>query len=269
MVIQIGGKEIVIERLFRGSVINYKNLYLQTRSQVLLRFAAESVVKTLSLESLQQVRNNNKALNRAIQKFQIKISRLPVAPLDYILVLPRKVYGTLIDRTREKMLFGKQELLMESLQEKKDYYKKYQGLEMDDVQIAKTLRELQQDMLSDQEVIHYMTKLNHLELRVKNVAIMKLLKLQAQAKQSNMKETLAQLITLTTEKSNSRMKLLRMNTVALQADGLVARLGDKISETQRRIVLQTNTIKKIQANIELLLPVRDTASGAGYEVPED
>jgi len=84
-----------------------------------------------------------------------------------------------------------------------------------------------------------------------------------------MKETLAQLITLTTEKSNSRMKLLRMNTVALQADGLVARLGDKISETQRRIVLQTNTIKKIQANIELLLPVRDTASGAGYEVPED
>ena len=84
-----------------------------------------------------------------------------------------------------------------------------------------------------------------------------------------MKETLAQLITLTTEKSNSRMKLLRMSTSALQADGLVARLGDKISETQRRIVLQTNTIKKIQANIELLMPIRDTASGASYEVLED
>jgi len=49
VVTQIGGKEIVVERLFRGSVINYKNLFLQTKSQVMLRFASESVVKTLSL----------------------------------------------------------------------------------------------------------------------------------------------------------------------------------------------------------------------------
>lgn len=48
---------------------------------------------------------------------------------------------------------------------------------MDDIQIAKTLKQLQQDILTDQEVIHFLTKLNHLELRVKNVAIMKLIKI--------------------------------------------------------------------------------------------
>ncbi len=49
---------------------------------------------------------------------------------------------------------------------------------MDDIQIAQTVKQLQQDMLTDQEVIHFLTKLNHLELRVKNVALMKLLKHQ-------------------------------------------------------------------------------------------
>ena len=29
-------------------------------------------------------------------------------------------------------------------------------------------------MLTDQEVVHFLTTLNHLELRVKNVAVMKL-----------------------------------------------------------------------------------------------
>jgi len=45
----------------------------------------------------------------------MKIARLPVAPLDYILALPKKVYSMLIDRTREKMLFGKQDDLMKAL----------------------------------------------------------------------------------------------------------------------------------------------------------
>jgi len=48
---------------------------------------------------------------------------------------------------------------------------------MDDIEIAGVLRKLQHAFLTDEEVIHYLTTLNHLELRVKNVAIMKLFKI--------------------------------------------------------------------------------------------
>ena len=137
VIITIGGKETVIERLFRGSVINYKNAFTpNSTSLVTLRFAMESVIKELKLSDLKNIQNKNPELNKAIQRFQMKIARLPIAPLDYILALPKKVYSMLIDRTREKMLFGKQDDLMKALQEQKDYYKKYRGLEMDDIQIA-------------------------------------------------------------------------------------------------------------------------------------
>ena len=55
----------------------------------------------------------------------MKVARAPASCLDYILMLPKKVYRVIIDRTREKMLFSKQDILMIKLQEKKDYYKKY------------------------------------------------------------------------------------------------------------------------------------------------
>jgi len=116
----ISGREIVLERLFRGSVINYKNVFMSTSSnptlsQVTLRFASESVIKTLSLASLNEIRGRDKDLNKAVQRFNLKVAKLPVAPLDYILVLPKKVYSRLLEKTREKMLFGKQDQLMESL----------------------------------------------------------------------------------------------------------------------------------------------------------
>ena len=56
-------------------------------------------------------------------------------PLDYILALPKKVYRELIKRTREKLLFDKQDMLMEKLEEKKKYHKKHTGLPIDDPKI--------------------------------------------------------------------------------------------------------------------------------------
>ena len=78
----------------------------------------------------------DKKIDRVIQKFEMKLTRIPINPLDYILVLPKKVYMILIERTREKMLFSKQEILMEMLQSEKDQHKKFKGLEMDDLDIA-------------------------------------------------------------------------------------------------------------------------------------
>jgi len=63
---------------------------------------------------------------------------------------------------------------MDKLQEKKDYYRKYKGLEMDDLQIAAELKELQKAIVSDEDVVNHLTIINHLALRVKNVAVQKL-----------------------------------------------------------------------------------------------
>ena len=79
----------------------------------------------------------------------MKIARLPQSPLDYILAMPKKVYQMLIDRTREKMLFGNQEELMKALEKKKAKNRKYKGLEMDDIQIAQKLKKLQRNMVTD------------------------------------------------------------------------------------------------------------------------
>lgn len=174
--LKIGGNDIVLERLFRGSVINYKNVFSNEKSQVSMRFATEGVVTALSMRGLNKIRQNNKKLNKRISKFELKVSKIPSAPLDYILVLPKKVNMKLIERTREKMLFGRQEALMETLTNRKRVYKKTKGLEMDDIEIARTLTELKREMLHDIEVIHHLTKMNHLEIRVKNVAVLKMIK---------------------------------------------------------------------------------------------
>ena len=98
-----------------------------------MRFAQESVIKRLSRKNLDKLRKRDKDLNRAIQKFELKISRICESPLDYILMLPKKVHDELIKRMREKMLFGRQDKLMSELADAKREYKKYHGLEMDDM----------------------------------------------------------------------------------------------------------------------------------------
>mmetsp|Transcript_19260 Transcript_19260/g.26076 ORF Transcript_19260/g.26076 Transcript_19260/m.26076 type:complete len:138 (+) Transcript_19260:888-1301(+) len=135
---------------------------------------------------------------------------------------------------------------------------------MDDIQVAKTLKALQQEMLTDQEVIHFLTKLNHLELRVKNVAVMKLFKIQQNAKKSSTKDEIANLIKRTMKKAGN-MNLQRTLTQNLRSDGLVERLREKIQETHRKVNNQCNAMRKIHANVELLMPIRR----AGTHLHED
>ena len=142
-----------------------------------LRFAAESVIKTLSFDKLDKIQKGDRELKRSIHKFKLKMAHIPDSPLDYILSLPKKVYTTLLERTREKMLYENQDDLMAALQEKKANHKKYQGYEMDDIMVAKEMKKLQLEKLKDEDVIRFLTKLNHLELRVKNVAVVKLFEL--------------------------------------------------------------------------------------------
>ena len=111
--LKMGSKEVVLERLFKGSVINYKTVFTETTCQVNMRFATEGVVKMLPLDQdapngcIRSICKKHKRLNKIVQKFELKVSKMTPAPLDYILALPKKVSRKLIERTREKLLFGK------------------------------------------------------------------------------------------------------------------------------------------------------------------
>ena len=102
----INGKDVVLERLFRGSVINYKSIFQKglMKFQVNLRFVSDAVVKILDYDDLEELRKKP-ALERPIKKFEVKMSKIKPGPLDYILFLPKKVYNELLHRTREKLQF--------------------------------------------------------------------------------------------------------------------------------------------------------------------
>lgn len=48
-------KEFVIERLFKGSIINYRTFFMEERGSVSLRFANPSVLKVLSKDKMQTI----------------------------------------------------------------------------------------------------------------------------------------------------------------------------------------------------------------------
>ena len=99
-------------------------------------------MKILDFNDLEELRKKP-LLERSIKKFEAKMSRIEPGPLDYILALPKKVYNELLKRTREKLLFDKQDVLMEKLEEEKRHFKKHQGLDMVDREIAGTLNKIQ------------------------------------------------------------------------------------------------------------------------------
>ena len=55
--LNINGKDIVLERLFRGSIINYKSIFMSNKKfQVNLRFVSDAVVKILEWNDLVDLR---------------------------------------------------------------------------------------------------------------------------------------------------------------------------------------------------------------------
>ena len=90
-------------------------------------------------------------------------------------------------------------------------------------------------MLTDGEVVDFYTRMIHLELRVKNVALMKLLKIQQMKANASACAGLTNLIKRIMLDKGKASILLRSNTQNLAADGLVDRLTDQVSETQNKI----------------------------------
>jgi CRP-like cAMP-binding protein len=85
-------KEFVIERLFKGSIVNYRTFFMEERGSVNLRFAAPSVLKVLSKEKMNMIIEKHPQLGTVFNKYKLKIIKDSKAiPLDYVMALPKKI----------------------------------------------------------------------------------------------------------------------------------------------------------------------------------
>lgn len=100
------GREFVLERLFRGSVINYHTFFQEEYAgEVHLRFAQSSVLKELSLERMNELCSMFPKLKKAFDSFKLSTFKSnKQLPLDYIMVLPPNVSQNLYDKTTKQLI---------------------------------------------------------------------------------------------------------------------------------------------------------------------
>ena len=58
------GHEFVIDRLFRGSVINYRTFFMEEGAAVTLKFGKASVLQVLPYEVLKRINEKHSDLNK-------------------------------------------------------------------------------------------------------------------------------------------------------------------------------------------------------------
>lgn len=123
-------KEFVIERLFKGSIVNYRTFFMPSAGMVNLRFAAPSVLKVLSQDKMTQIVTKNRDLNTIFTKYKLKIIKETTSiPLDYVMTLPKKITDQLIKITRKKLLSGKQDVFQRRIEEAVAQHRREKGLE--------------------------------------------------------------------------------------------------------------------------------------------
>ena len=88
--IETEGHEFVIEKLFRGSIINYRTFFLEEHGEVYYKFGRSSMLFSLPYDKLEELLTKHKTLKKKFNKFkQQTIMQQKPFPLDYIMELPR------------------------------------------------------------------------------------------------------------------------------------------------------------------------------------
>ena len=101
-------KEFVLERLFRGSIINYRTFFMEERGVAFLRFATASVLKALNKDKMEEIcAKYPKQLGKTFGQYKLKfIKEQKSIPLDYVMVLPKKITKKIMHSTRKKLAQG-------------------------------------------------------------------------------------------------------------------------------------------------------------------
>ena len=96
--------EFIIERLYRGSALNYRAYFMKDSMYVNIRCAKEARLLMLSLESMKEIikRHSEEKFSTYMLYYQNKILKQEKKfPLDYIMKIPKTI-GTLTDETASR-----------------------------------------------------------------------------------------------------------------------------------------------------------------------
>ena len=101
MYTEFEGKEFVIERLFRGSIVNYRTFFMEENGICSLRFAANSILKALHKDEMMKICiKYPRSLGKVFNQYKLKIVKEQKAiPLDYVMVLPSKITNKIKKKT--------------------------------------------------------------------------------------------------------------------------------------------------------------------------
>ena len=84
--VQLDDQNFVIDRLFRGSIVNYRNWFMEDNAYVFLRFAKDSIVQILEIAKFYEICRKNPDMEKAFLKYQKEtFSEAKTYPLDYII----------------------------------------------------------------------------------------------------------------------------------------------------------------------------------------
>ena len=85
-----GGHEFVLEKLFRGSIINYRTFFMEDSGKVFYRFGRNTICSQIDFKTMINVMSRHKDLLKVFKRFKNKTTSLQKTfPLDYIMTIPK------------------------------------------------------------------------------------------------------------------------------------------------------------------------------------
>jgi len=178
-------KEFVLERLFRGSIINYRTFFMEEHGQVFLRFSTQSVMQELPYNQMMKICSKYPDLNKIFNRYKLQIIKdsKPI-PLDYIMVLPKRITRKIAKQSKKKLIVRQKEEIEYQLKEKKrEMARQEQTMSQQDQ------KDFYNNYIDDQHVTDHLRTAFKLENLLKNVVIRKLAKIREIKNKKSLKES--------------------------------------------------------------------------------
>lgn len=122
--------EFVFERLFRGSIINYRTFFMEQSAFSYMKCVTAAVMLELPYPVLEKIAAKYPAFNKSFATYRMKQMKIGKGiPLDFIMSLPSSIKNKLFIDAKARLIMHNRENIDTALLMKKGEYRKA-GLQM-------------------------------------------------------------------------------------------------------------------------------------------
>lgn len=240
------GKEFVVERLFKGSIVNYRTFFMYEKGAVSMRFAAPSVLKALSNDKMNFLVAKHPTLGSRFQKYRLKVvTKTTTIPLDYVMALPKKISDQLIRDTRRKLLNERQDQFVRRVRERKEQHLSEKGLEMSDQQLKQLHRQLKEEIVPEDEVKNDRRKINLLENKLKNIVVRQIVKIREERNKQTIKEAVDAILRENREMKDKRSKKVEKYVKREFEEAAARNMGNDGDFLYNRVIFNMKRLLKV------------------------